>query len=480
MEAARAELRVAGLAHSLGVDAKGFYVTEDMKRSVKLPDLKPFINEKKEGLYRVVLRLPTTDWDAYESARRAAIRSELAASLASIKGDSAMALADRLKASQGIIDRVAREGLYSILISPEGGGRLFVGYVEDYCRGVAAGLSFDVDPARGLVDDRTAFKVQLRSKDGLSVAGVPVAAEWKAESGAAQKTTLRTDAEGSADLAFASDGGIGEQKVSLSLSTTLAALEPESELFRSLDGPSAASFRYRHFGDLEKAFFDMVRVPGGSFTAGAVPQDRKAGKKEAPRAAQVGDFLMDRYPVTNVLFRAYLEETGAPPDSYPPYIDHPAYGAPSQPVIGVSLEEAARFAEWVSARAGKKKRLPTEDEYERAARGGADAVFPWGDQSPASAVLANYNGNGRFDGTSPVGSFEGGRNSLGLYDMAGNVWEWTTTPADAASGGSGSIVKGGSWMDGPNELRVSNRKSLDPSKEYSDVGFRLVMEVGNE
>jgi formylglycine-generating enzyme required for sulfatase activity len=488
IDAARADLRAAGLARSLGVEAKDFYVTEDMKKSVILPELKPFVSEKKDGAFRVVLRMPAADWDAYESARRAAIRSELGEVLASIRKDAGMALADRLEASQRIIDRITREGLYAILISPEGGGRLFVRTIEDYCRQVAAGLGFEADPPGGLVEDRTRFTVRLGSKDELSVAGGSIAAEWKTESGASKKVALTAGADGSAELAFPEDSGLYGQAVTLYLSTALAALEPESELFRSLDGPPAA-FRFRYFPDIEKAFNDMVRVPGGSFTAGALPQDRKAAKKEAPRAAQVGDFFMDRYPVTNVLYRAYLEVTGAPPSSYPPYIDHPAYGAPDQPVIGVTLEEAGRFAQWVSERTGKRKRLPTEDEWERAARGGADVVFPWGDQSPVQAVLANYNGNGRFDATSPVGSFEGGKNLLGLYDMAGNVWEWTATAADAASGaaggnatggGSGNIVKGGSWMDGPNELRVSNRKGLDPSKQYSDVGFRLVMEVGNE
>jgi len=488
LEAASDDLRAACLAYSLGESAEGFYVTDDMKKSVKMPALKPFISEKREGTFRVVVRLPKAEWDALESARRAAIRSELGADLASIRGDAGLKLADRLKASQGIIDRITREGLFAILTAPEGGGKLFVESVEDYCRGVAAGLSFEADPAGGIVDDGTSFKIRLISKDGLSVAGQTVSAEWKAESGASQRTTLTTDAEGSATLAFASDAALADGRVTLSLSTAFAALEPDSELFRSLDGASAAAFGFRHFGDLAQAFFDMVRVPGGSFNAGAVPQDRKADrKKEATRTAQVADFLMDKRPVTNALYRAFLEDTGVPASDYPEFIDHPDYGAPDQPVIGVSLEDAKRFADWVSSRMGKAKRLPTEEEWERAARGGADGVFPWGDQSPASAVLANFNGNGRFDKPSPVGSYEKGRNAYGLYDMAGNVWQWTVTQADDAMGavaeggaGPGYIVKGGSWMDGPNELRVSNRRSLDPSKGYCDVGFRLVMEVPNE
>ncbi len=123
------------------------------------------------------------------------------------------------------------------------------------------------------------------------------------------------------------------------------------------------------------------------------------------------------------------------------------------------------------------KRLPTEDEWERAARGGLDVIYPWGDQSPADGLRANYRGNGRFAGPSPVGSYESGVNAYGLADMAGNVWQWTATPY---GDGAAIVVKGGSWMDGPLDLRISNRRDLDPSRGYVDVGFRLVREVSNE
>ncbi len=163
--------------------------------------------------------------------------------------------------------------------------------------------------------------------------------------------------------------------------------------------------------------------------------------------------------------------------TFPEYWDNPDYNQPDQPVVGVSFEDANRFAAWLSDRLGVDKRLPTEDEWEKAARGGQDVIYPWGDQSPADGVRANYSGNGRFGATSPVGSFEAGRNAYGLYDMAGNVWQWTSTPLVAASGTGRRIVKGGSWMDGPTDLRVSNRRDVDPSVGYVDVGFRLVREA---
>jgi len=496
--AAREDLLAAGLAHSLDLSPEGFYVTDDMRSSSAVPVLKPFIRDKKEGTYRAVLRLPIAEWDALELSRRAAIRSELASRLDVLAADKALPLAERLSAAQAIVDRVAREGLSGILTISEDGEELFVDRVALYCRGVVGGLRLSASPGAGLVDDSTVIEISLSSDQGLSVAGAKVMAEWKADSGASDRRTLVFDGKGSANLSFAGGGDAAKRRVALDLSVSFASLDADSEMLRALDGAAAASFSYRHFTDIESAFYDMVRVPGGEFAAGAVAQDRKADRrKEAPRSASVADFLMDRCPVTNELYRAFLEETGAPASAYPDYLDHPDYGAPDQPVIGVGREDAELFAEWVSARFGKAKRLPTEDEWERAARGGADSIFPWGDQAPSkTAAFANFNGNGLFDGPSPVGSFEKGRNAFGLLDMSGNVWQWTATAegdpsavpvSDGTGGAAGTasaaarfIVKGGSWMDGPNELRVSNRRGLDPAKGYPDVGFRLVMEVEND
>ncbi len=498
LAAAREDLLAAGLAHSLGISPEGFYVTDDMRSSAKLPALKPFIKEKKEGIYRIALRMPIVEWDASELARREAIRSELASRLDALAADKRMPLGERISAAQSIADRAAREGLSGVLTVADGQDELFVDRVALYCRLVVEGLSLSASPEAGLIDDSATFEISLSSAEGLSVAGARVIAEWKAEAAgpdgaaaASERSTLVVGSGGTAALSFAGGEGLSNRRVRLSLSLSL---DSDSEIARSLDGRAAASFAYRHFSDIEAAFYDMIRVPGGEFAAGPVAQDRKADrKKEVARSAEVADFLMDACPVTNDLYRAFLEETGAPASAYPDYIDHPDYGAPDQPVIGVRYEDAARFAEWVSARFGKAKRLPTEDEWERAARGGADSIFPWGDQQPSrNSGLANCNGNGLFDGPSPVGSFEKGRNAYGLLDMAGNVWQWTSTAEGSSPGAAIAvseeaggaapryIVKGGSWMDGPNELRVSNRRGLDPSKGYPDVGFRLVMEVQND
>ena len=191
-----------------------------------------------------------------------------------------------------------------------------------------------------------------------------------------------------------------------------------------------------------------------------------------------GEFLIDSFPVTNALYGMFLDDTAA---QSPEYWENPDYNQDDQPVIGVSWEDTGRFAAWLSERLGVTKRLPTEDEWEKAARGGLDVLYPWGDQGPAEGPRANFNGNGRFHAPSPVGSFESGKNAWGLFDMAGNVWQWTSTTDGLTAGGEPAvIVKGGSWMDGPTDLRISNRRELDPSKGYVDVGFRLVTEVSDE
>jgi formylglycine-generating enzyme required for sulfatase activity len=182
------------------------------------------------------------------------------------------------------------------------------------------------------------------------------------------------------------------------------------------------------------------------------------------------------------MYRVYLEDMKIPESEYPDFWDDSDAENENHPVVGVSLKEVQAYAKWLNTLFDIKKRLPTEDEWEKAAHGGIQGIYPWGDESPKDNVRANYNGNNRYDGTSPVGSFENGVNAFGLFDMAGNVWQWTSTSyeEETSEGPIKIIVKGGSWMDGPIELRVSNRKELDPSQQYGDVGFRLIREDLNE
>lgn len=170
--------------------------------------------------------------------------------------------------------------------------------------------------------------------------------------------------------------------------------------------------------------------------------------------------------------------------------------ADAQPVVCVSWYEAEAFANWLSAEAARPIRLPTEAEWEKAARGADGRIFPWGDEwDPA---LANYcdancvddardaNGNDGTALTAAVGSYPGGLSPNGALDMAGNVWEWVADwyavdayqnapPADPAGPSSGTrrVVRGGAWYLPPASLRSAARLNFDPTDRNAVVGLRL-------
>jgi formylglycine-generating enzyme required for sulfatase activity len=164
----------------------------------------------------------------------------------------------------------------------------------------------------------------------------------------------------------------------------------------------------------------------------------------------------------------------------------------------VSWEDAVEYAKWLSEQTGKRYRLPTEAEWEYAARAGTETEYWWGNEMKSG--MANCNaGDTRWGGkqTSPVGSFQ--PNPFGLYDTAGNVWEWVQdnwhgnyqgAPADGtaweekksfwqslASGGQ-RVIRGGSWDYKPRNLRSSNRdRSYADFRNFYVLGFRLVQDI---
>jgi len=219
----------------------------------------------------------------------------------------------------------------------------------------------------------------------------------------------------------------------------------------------------------------MVLIPAGEFQMGS--NDGSYDEKPV-HTVYLDAFYMDKYEVTNAQYRKFMDATG---HKAPIYWNDSKYNTPDYPVVGVSWNDAKAYAEWA------RKRLPTEAEWERAARGGLKGKeYPWGDG--ISHDDANYYGTGGKDKwkyTSPVGSFA--PNGYGLYDMTGNVWElcadwydkdyYSSSPPRNPRGPSSGIwrvVRGGSCSYLGSKLRCAGRGYGDPAVAYVNDGFRCV------
>lgn len=199
----------------------------------------------------------------------------------------------------------------------------------------------------------------------------------------------------------------------------------------------------------------MRRIPAGLFKFG-----------QEGETAELATFWIDRYPVTNGQYAAFVLETG---HRRPKYWANglPRKGKLDHPVVGVNQADAAAYAAWAG------KALPSEREWEKAARGPDGRSYPWGNLfSPA---LANLAGSEIKD-TTDVTRYEDGASPYGVVDMAGNAWEWTESSFRA--GGENVALKGGSWYDFSTYARCDARFSAPPEHEGTSVGFRCVYRGG--
>ncbi|NIR48003.1 SUMF1/EgtB/PvdO family nonheme iron enzyme, partial [candidate division KSB1 bacterium] len=221
--------------------------------------------------------------------------------------------------------------------------------------------------------------------------------------------------------------------------------------------------------DKPKAPPDMVLIPAGTFEMGSNDGD---DDEKPVHKVSVDAFYMDKYEVTVEQYAEFLNATNhRKPANWTEQLQNP-----KRPVVYVSWNDAVAYTEWLSQKTGQTYRLPTEAEWEYAARGGNTGYggkpkyrYPWGDD--ASPDKANYRGTGgkdRWQGTSPRGSFD--PNGYGLYDMAGNVWEWCSdwyasdyyenSPEKNPKGpatGDYRVLRGGSWNYGPLGMRCAFR-----------------------
>ena len=202
-------------------------------------------------------------------------------------------------------------------------------------------------------------------------------------------------------------------------------------------------------GDIQ---YEMVKIPGGRITI------------ESSEIV-LDPFYMGRYPVTNRQYALYLK---ANPDAREPeYWGDREYNGESQPVVGVSWDEARDFAQWAGLA------LPSEAQWELACRAGTTTRFYTGDADEDLARAGWYTDNSG-DRLHPVGEKE--PNAYGLYDMHGNVWEWTIDKF----GGASRVIRGGAFIDPAELCRSAYRYFIHPSNRIPDLGFRLVLLPGRQ
>jgi len=221
----------------------------------------------------------------------------------------------------------------------------------------------------------------------------------------------------------------------------------------------------------------MIDIPAGWFLMGT---DAGQDVERPVHRVWVDAFAMAATQVTNDDYSRFLAAAGraAPPFRNDLNINHPL-----QPVVAVSWFDAVAYCEWLSSLTGSKYRLPTEAEWERAARGGVEGtLFPWGDDPPQSR--SRYNERWK-NGPEPVGESE--PNTYGLHEMCENVHEWCSdwfaaeyysiSPERNPQGpdrGERKSSRGGSWRHHIKISRCSTRSSIPPDFQYADYGFRVV------
>ena len=229
---------------------------------------------------------------------------------------------------------------------------------------------------------------------------------------------------------------------------------------------------------------EMVVVPAGWFRMGDVQGGRL--KDEIPvRTVRIQPFAIGRYEVT---FDEYDRFAPATKRQLP---NDQRWGRGRRPIINVSWREAVEYAKWLSEQTGRRYRLPTETEWEYAARAGTETAYWWGKDFVKEMANCSGCGSQWNKQTSPVGSFK--PNPFGLYDMVGNVWEpvddcwhgdYNGAPADGsawkeAGGGKCAqrVLRGGSWTNIPRYLRSSVRAVYDLGARSDVTGFRLVQDI---
>lgn len=236
----------------------------------------------------------------------------------------------------------------------------------------------------------------------------------------------------------------------------------------------------------------MVLIPEGPFPMGVPHGDRDGGRDEYPRHdVFVNNFYIDKFELTNSRYLEFVKAANHRIPQNPKNATRNLWqgetiteSVADRPVINVDWADANAYCQWAG------KRLPTEAEWEKAAKGTADRRFPWGNVEPTNKHL-NFNQQWIGEKTlMPVGSYELGKSPFGVYDMAGNVWEWVNdwydakyyekSPAKNPTGpesGTKRVLRGSGWQNETPTVRIFTRVDSDPTIRNESTGFRCAMDV---
>ena len=253
------------------------------------------------------------------------------------------------------------------------------------------------------------------------------------------------------------------------------------------------------------ATIEWVAIPQGEFLMGSTPEEAEAAYQDAKLRSSMLEqhtfeaelpqhqvylsaYEISRYEITNAQYRTFIEATNRPTprghNGEKTWEDETLNGD-TQPVVGVTWFDAQAFAEWIGGS------LPTEAQWERAARGTEARIYPWGDTPPKARQHANFAR--RYNRPIPVGQFPKGESPDGIADLAGNVWEWCLdeySPTAYQRNGKGvprnpinlrfrdvlrsRVIRGGAWDVGSAFLRSSLRFKFYPLDSTHTIGFRVV------
>lgn len=247
-------------------------------------------------------------------------------------------------------------------------------------------------------------------------------------------------------------------------------------------------------GIIDKVERSMILIPAGEFTMGG----KLARNEDPPHKVYLDAYYIGKYEVTFEEYEMFYTETGHNLPCDPRYGIQPneCMLGPDMPVMNITRDDAEAYCKWLASKTGKNYRLPTEAEWEKAARGGLEEKdYPWGNEAPDAGGVSRANfGPGldhfiwKKDGyiyTAPVGSYP--PNGYGLHDMAGNVWEWcqdgydsdyyrnspNKNPQGPNREGKDGIIRGGSYANGEKQLRCAQRYNIYATNGNFLIGFRI-------